>query len=206
LRKAFTLVEMLVAVVLMTLLIGIAIFSFRMQLLTIAKVKTDSIEPVLKYNQIKSTLESIKYYVVQQYDMQHQPMKKLYYFFQGDKKNMLFITNNPIYSDHVALVKLSCVQNALFYKEEPLYGKMNYLQPSFTTNGYKTIKIYNNLQKCGFYYINNKQKLVRKLTGKIPAEIYLKLQRNKQDISIYSLVKEDDNLTAARIYNAIYQE
>jgi len=206
LRKAFTLVEMLVAIVLITLLIGVAIFSFRMQLMSISKTKTESIQTVLKYNQIKSALESIKYYVIQEYDMLHQPINKLDYFFQGDEKSMLFITNNPIYSDHVSLVKLSCVKNKLLYKEEPLYGKMNYLQPNFTKNGYKTLKIYDDLQKCGFYYVNEKQKLVRKLTAKIPAEIYLKLQKNKQDISVYSIVKEDDNQTAARIYNAIYKE
>ena len=205
-KKAFTLVEMLVAIILITLLIGVAIFSFRMQLLTIVKVKTDSIESVLKYNQIKSALESIKYYVVQEYDMLHRPIEKFDYFFHGDEQSMLFITNNPIYFDHISLVELSCVKNKLLYKEELLYGKMDYLQPNFTKNGYKTFTLFNKLEECEFYYVDDKGKLVRKLTAKIPAEIYLKLQKNKQDISIYSKVQEDDNLTAARIYDAVYEE
>ncbi len=205
-KKAFTLIEMLVAIVIITLLIGVAIFSFRMQLLTIHKTKTEGINKVLKYNQIKSAFESIKYYVVQEYDMLNRPMRKLDYFFYGSKKEALFITNNPIYSDKVSLVKLSCIKNKLIYKEEPLYGYMNYLQPSFNPNKFRQLDIYNNLEKCEFYYINKKGALVRQISNKIPKEIYLKLNKNNKDISVYSKIEEDDNLTAPRIYNAIYEE
>ena len=197
---------MLVAIVLITLLMGVAIFSFRMQLLTIHKTKTEAINDVLKYNQIKSALESIKYYVVQEYDMLNRPMRKLDYFFYGSKKEALFITNNPIYSDKVSLVKLSCIKNKLIYKEEPLYGYMNYLQPSFNPNKFRQFAIYNNLEKCEFYYINKKGVLVRQISNKIPKEIYLKLNKNNKDISVYSKIEEDDNLTAPRIYDAIYEE
>ncbi len=205
-KKAFTLVEMLVAIVLITLLIGVAIFSFRMQLLTIHKTKTEAINGVLKYNQIKSVLESIKYYVVQEYDMLHHPIRKLNYFFQGSEKQARFITNNPIYSDTVSLVQFTCKNNKLIYKEEPLYGYMNYLQPSFSPKKFHQLNIYNNLEKCEFYYVNDKGALVRQLSNKIPKEIYLKINKNKKDISVYSKVQEDDNQTAARIYNAIYEE
>lgn len=205
-RKAFTLLEMLIAMILITLLIGVAIFSFRMQLLTIGKTKTTAINDVLKYNQIKSALESIKYYAVREYDMLHQPIKKVYYFFRGDKKHAIFITNNPIFTDKVSLVELSCRNHSLIYKGEPLYGNMNYLQPSFTPKNYHKLKIYSNLDKCEFYYINNQEVLVRQMANKIPKEIYLRMIKNKKDISIYSQIKEDDNLTASRIYNAIYKQ
>ncbi len=205
-KKAFTLVEMLVAIVLITLLIGVAVFSFRMQLLTIHKTKTEAINDVLKYNQIKSAFESIKYYVVQEYDMLHQPMRKLNYFFHGSEKQALFITNNPVYSNKVSLVKLSCVDNKLIYKEEPLYEYMDYLQPSFTPNKFHQLGIYDDLEKCEFYYIDEQGGLVRQISNKIPKEIYLKINKNQKDISIYSKIHEDDNQTAARIYNAIYEE
>ena len=205
-KKAFTLLEMLVAIVLITLLIGVAIFSFRMQLMTIHKTRTEGIIDVLKYNQIKSALESIKYYVVREYDMLHRPIKKLDDFFYGDEKEALFITTNPIYSKKVSLVQLTCKKNKLIYKEEPLYGYMNYLQPSFTPKKFRQLDIYNNLEKCEFYYINEQGALVRQISKKIPKEIYIKLQKNKKDISIYSKVQEDDNQTAARVYNAIYEE
>lgn len=205
-KKAFTLVEMLVAIVLITLLIGVAIFSFRMQLLTIHKTKTEAINDVLKYNQIKSALESIKYYVVQEYDMLHRPIQKLDDFFRGSEKEALFITNNPIYSEKVSLVQLSCKNNKLIYKEEPLYGYMNYLQPSFTPKKFHQLDIYKELEQCEFYYLNMQGALVRHIANKIPKEIYLKLKKNRKDISIYSKIQEDDNQTAARIYNAIYEE
>ena len=197
---------MLVAIVLITLLIGVAIFSFRMQLLTIHKTRQESITAVLKYNQVKSALESIKYYVVQEYDMLHRPIKKLNYFFHGEERKVRFITNNPIYTDKVSLVELSCINNTLHYTEEPLYQVMDYLQPSFTPEKFRQHEIYNGLKGCGFYYINMQGKLVRRLSNTIPREIYLKMTREKKDISIYSQIQEDDNLTDAEIYNAIYEE
>ena len=205
-KKGFTLLEMLVAIVLITLLIGVAIFSFRMQLLTIHKTKTEAINDVLKYNQIKSALESIKYYVVQEYDMLNKPIRKLDYFFHGSEKEALFITNNPIYSEKVSLVQLTCKNKKLIYKEEPLYGYMNYLQPSFSPEKSHQLDIYSGLEKCEFYYVNMQGSLVRQLSNKIPKEIYLKIKKNKKDISIYSKVQEDNNQTAARIYDAIYEE
>ena len=196
---------MLVAIVLITLLIGVAIFSFRMQLLTIHKTKTEAINDVLKYNQIKSALESIKFYVVQEYDILHQPIKKLDYFFHGSVKQTLFITNNPIYSDRVSLVQLTCKKDKLIYKEKPLYEYMNYLQPSFSPKKFHQLDIYNKLEKCEFYYINEQGALVRQISNKIPKEIYLKINKNKEDISIYSKVQEDDNQTVGRVYDAIYE-
>ena len=205
-KKGFTLVEMLVAIVLITLLIGVAIFSFRMQLLTVHKTKTQAINDVLKYNQIKSALESIKYYVVQEYDMLHRPIKKFDYFFYGNSKQALFITNNPIYSDKLSLTQLTCKNGTLIYKEELLYKYIDFLQPSFSSSRFHKLIIYKDLQKCEFYYINENKALARNISNKIPKEIYLKLQKNKKDISIYSKIQEDNNLTAARIYDDLYEE
>jgi len=206
-KKAFTLVEMLVSIVLITLLIGVAIFSFRMQLLTIYKTKTEAINDVLKYNQIQSAFESIKYYVIQEYDMLNQPIKKLDYFFEADQNHALFITNNPIYTEKVSLVEFSCVDNSLFYKEEPLYNSnMDYLQPAFSKKNYHKLKIYDALDKCEFYYIDQQGKLIRNIAKKIPKEVYLKIDKGKKDISIYVKIQEDDNLTAAKVYDAIYEE
>ena len=204
-KKAFTLVEMLVAIVLITLLIGVAIFSFRMQLLTISKIKTDSIESVLKYNQIKSTLESIKQYVVRDYDMLQKPMDSFHYFFKGTTTSALFISTNPIYTESDALVKLTCIDHKLIYKEEPLFKRINYLQPDFLPDSHQ-FTIYKNLDKCSFYYLITQKKLVKKISGKIPMEIYLQLKQDDADISIYSKIKNDDNLTKARIINEIYYQ
>ena len=204
-RRGFTLVEMLVAIVLISLLIGVAVFSFRLQLMSVQKTKTEGLNAVLKYNQVKSALESIKYYVVQEFDALGRPMRQFDEFFSGDENHALFITNNPIFSDKVSLVELSCVDNTLLYKEEPLYSRyMNYLRPAFNEEHTRLLKIYKELQRCEFYYINMHEVLVRTIAKEIPKEIYLRLKKDDKDISIYTKIDEDDNLTAARIYDAVY--
>jgi len=202
-KKAFTLIEILVAIVLIALLIGVAVFSFRLQLITIYKVKTEGLKEVIKYTQLKDTLASIKYYVVDDYDMLNQPMKNLHYFFNGTEKTMIFISENPIFSESDALVKLLCNQDKLIYQEEPLFYRMNFLQPQLFSDSKKYV-IYNNLTKCSFSYIDLHNEEYKTIDNFIPKAILLDLYQNKNDISLYCSIQSDDNRTKARIENAMY--
>ena len=89
-RKAFTIVEMLVAIVLLTLLIGVALFSFRMQLITIHKTKLSSINRAVSYTQLRSVIASMKYYAVQEYDIVERVIPySWHYFFDADAKKKI---------------------------------------------------------------------------------------------------------------------
>ena len=202
-KNAFTLLEMLVAVVLIALLIGVALFAFRLQLITIHKVKTAGLVSAIRYTEIKAALESVKYYVVNDYDMLNQPMRNLHYYFHGDSMAMKFITTNPIFSNVEALVEISCKEKELLYKEEPLYKNMNFLRPEFSENFHELI-LYSDLQDCHFGYFDDKNSQKNSYTNKIPKAMQISLQNRSGDISIFSLVRSDDNLTQARIYDALY--
>lgn len=201
-RAAFSLVEMLVAVILITLLIGIAIFSFKYQLIAINKTQKVGINKVLAYNQLRSSIQSMKYYVVDDYDNLNKPMKNLHVYFNGTKDEVNYITTSPLFSKDIALVKLLCLDNELIYQEEPLYGNMNFLRPELGIESRKET-IYNNLSNCEFKYIV-KNNSIENLSNHIPNAIEIKLESIVYNNEFYINIRSDYNQSVGRIYNVMY--
>jgi len=201
-RKGFTLVEMLVAVVLITLLIGVALFAFRLQIISITKAKKTSIEPVIIYENIHASLESIQYYVVDQYDMLNQPMNQLHYFFDGDPIKMIYISENPILHNGIVVSELICKDKKLLYYEEPLYKFIDYLRPEIPQTNDPLI-LYTGLDECSFSYKTIRGQKVQSLKKEVPLKIFLHLKKNKKDISIISQVYNDFNTSIFPIKDMI---
>jgi len=204
LKKAFTIVEMLVAVVLLTLLIGVALFSFRMQLITIHKTKLSSINRAISYTQLRSVIASMKYYAVQEYDIVQRVIPySWHYFFDADAKKMKFITINPLFNDTDALVQLTCKDDKLIYEEEPLYGNMDFLQPDFSEKK-KVFILMKDLQKCSFSYKTRDAKQLNSLKKDLPHLVEINLQQNNKKYTFYTKVQTDANTTKFSIEASLY--
>lgn len=203
-KKAFSLVEMLVAVVILTLLIGVAIFSFKHQLIAISKTKKIAIDKAITFKQLKSSLESMTYYVVNVYDTLNQPMKDLNYYFKGTKKEVMYITQSPLFSTEDSVVQLKCDDEKLLYKEEKLYGRIDFLRPSLLEDSRELI-MYNDLSKCEIqYYINNEKK--DNLQNILPDAVEVKIELNNESNDIYVKVKNDNNTSIDYVYFVLYGE
>ena len=203
-KNGFTLIEMLVGIVLISLLIGVAVFSFRMQLNTITKAKQENIQTVILYSQIRSIIESIKFYVVDSYDSIGLPTKNLHYFFQGNEKKVTFITTNPLLTKNDALVSFTCKENQLLYKEEPLFFRINFLLPSFKEDSNQTI-LFKNLDSCKISYLVN-NKILYTMKDSIPTAIKINLKLGLKKITIFTAIKSNDILRKWKVYNAKYPQ
>ena len=193
-RAAFSLVEMLVAVLLLTLLIGVAIFAFKYQLIAIHKTKKVGINKVLVYNQLQSVLESISYYIVDDYDMLNKPMKNLHPYFQATKDEINFITTNPLFSKNIAIAKLSCKDDTLLYKEEKLYGDIDFLRPQLKEDSPERI-FYKGIKNCAFHY---------EYIYTIPSTVAISFEKNDKKVEYYFHVQSDYNQSKGIIDDAIY--
>lgn len=203
-RSAFSLIEMLVAVVLISLLIGVAIFAFKYQFMAIGKTQKIGLDKVLKYNQLRDSLQSIMYYVVDDYDILNNPMKNLHYYFDGKKESLSYITTNPLFSQATSVVKLQCSGAKLLYKEEKLYGPINFLRPNLLEDSRRII-LFDNLETCTFNYLLY-DRVEQEVRDNIPTAIILHLTTNKVEHEIYVNVKSDDNRSKYTIYDALYSD
>lgn len=199
-RYAFTLVEMLVALILISLLIGVALFTFKSQLMMIQKTKTSGIDSVLSYNQLRSSVQSMKYYVVDDYDVFGRDMKHFHFYFDGSKEQMTYITGNPLFSKDIAVAKLMCANKKLIYKEEPLYGKINFLKPQVLKDS-PQITLFKKLSACEFSY--NLAQKTSALNKNIPTSIFIDI-KSQTVLPMYVNIKSDNNITLGIIHYAMY--
>jgi len=200
-REGFTLIEMLVAIVLVSLLVSLAMFSFKYQFTIIKRAKSNGIKTLLRYNQLRSSLQSMDYYVVDDYNTFQNPMKRLHFYFNANKTEVDYITKNPIFSDNISVVKLFCKDKNLMYQEEPLYKRINFLEPEVKKDSQKAI-LFKNLDKCEFSYsIQNKQLDVLKEI--LPESIIINI-KNKNIEPIYVNIKSDYNISLGVMQDAIY--
>ena len=205
-KKAFTLVELLVAVLLLTLLIGTALFSYRYILLNVRKTQTTSIDRVISFNQIKSSIESMQYYVVDDYDYFGNPMKQLHAFFYGDEKGLEFISLNPIFSRETSIVKIGCEDGKFIYKEEAFYKGGDLTKPHLSASYIK--KVYaKNITNCLFRYMSINHKLINKIERELPSSVIISyVDEKNRDVTLYNNVKSDFNISKWSMYELLYDE
>ena len=204
-KKAFTLVELLVAVLLLTLLIGTALFSYRQVLLNITKAQTSSFNEVLKVHQIRTSIESMQHYVVDDYNQFNQPMKKLHSFFLGNQHYFKYISLNPTLSTIPSLSSFECKNSSLIYKEEPLYQRIDVNRPEFLDDT-SFIVYWENIQSCQFEYTLHR-KVLNDLTNKIPTAIKIDfIDSNEKKHMLFTNIQSDYNISSAEIYELLYAE
>jgi len=204
-RKAFTLVELLVAVVLLTLLIGTAMFSYRQVLLNITKAQKSTFNEVLKVHQIRTSIASMQHYVVDDYNQFNQPMKKLHSFFFGNEHYFKYVSLNPTLSSIPSLSSLECKNNSLVYTEEPLYKRIDVNRPDFLEDT-PSVVYWKDIESCRFEYVVS-NKVFNELTNTLPTAIKIDfIDSNEKEHTLFTNIKSDYNLTTSEIYELLYAE
>ena len=204
-RKAFTLVELLVAVLLLTLLIGTALFSYRQVLLNIKKTQTSTFNEILKIHQIRTSIESMQHYVVDDYNQFNQPMKKLHSFFLGNQHYFQYISINPTLSTVPSLSSFKCKDNSLIFREEPLYGRIDVNRPNFLEDT-PSIVYWRDIHSCQFEYYLDK-KALNELKNRIPTAIKIEfIDSEEKKYTLFTNIQSDYNITNAEIYEVLYAD
>lgn len=177
-RNGFTLVEMLVVIVLLSMLIATAVFAYKNMIINIKHTKKENYKFLYSFHQLRSSITSMSYYVI--YDEEKLSVKSGYkYFFNGNSQTMHYITKNPVFSDKISVVSLACENNELTYSETLLYGEQDYLQPQVDEKS--PIKIlFDDVSDCSIDYFLKNQKM-KVLQNSIPELVHIALKINKKE-------------------------
>jgi len=197
-RHAFSLVEMLVATVLITMLLSIAIFSYKHILITFKHIKSNSINRSIDFHQLRSSLQSMHYYIVDDYNNLNQAMKQMHPFIKTTDTQLLYITKNPVFSSGITLASLRCDDNKLIYQEEPLFQKIDFLAPKMPADSPKKI-FFDTLVHCELRYQFGRD-------GELPRSVTVELKTPYDDIVYTTAIQSDFNSSTYLIERKVYDE
>jgi len=143
-RKAFTLVEVLVATILLSLLLSTAMFAFKFFIKSLDSVELSLPTQAMSYSYIDHSLSGFYFYPIKTPEL----LKKQQYFFKFTKKSLTYITTTPLYYKQISVAKVECEKGYLYYYESPLYTSLqDYTNPTIISKQFKKTLL-RHLESC----------------------------------------------------------
>lgn len=184
-KKAFTLVEVLVAIILFSLLMSISLFSFKFFINKLDNVETSNPEKVISYEYLNNSISGLYFY----------PKEKSY-FFQKDNNSITYVTNNSIYYSEIVIAKIEFKDDKLYYFESKLYDKkQNFLDPKILENSFNYL-ILDNIKDFNIKLDNIKDSIPSLITFTFTKNNNLNTWIFKVDSNFYNFkkdLKRDEN-------------
>jgi hypothetical protein len=141
-RKSFTLIEVLIAVFLLTLLIATAMMSFKVFVKRADDVKYMLPKNAIDFELVNKTVKGFYPYCIKN-------GSKAEYFFHYNDKEVEYVSLNGLYYNNSVVSKLVCEDNSLVYYESPLFDKLqNYNNPKILKDENFKIVLLKDLKLC----------------------------------------------------------
>ncbi|NOZ91563.1 MAG: type II secretion system protein [Epsilonproteobacteria bacterium] len=196
-KRGFTLIELLVTIVLFSLLLVTALYSFRFISLNIRNINNTNPQKAVNFSLLRSSINSIYYYV--EVDKNELDInKKIFYFFEGKKDECYYITNSPLFSKRLSIVHLVFKDSTLWYEEGEIFRKgVDYLNLKSVPRDNK-FSILKDIQKFSFEYVS-KQNTKNKLINKIPNLISIIFTKKSKKYQYYFVIKSNNQRDRASV-------
>jgi len=187
-KKAFTLVEVLITIVLLTLLLSTAMFAFKFFIKRLDTMSLSLPKDAMAYEYLNHSIEGLYFYPIN--------IKKNFktvnqYFFQTTDNSLTYITTTPIYYKTISVAKIQYDNHKLYYYESELYHKnQDYKNPKILKNSYSQIlkKEIENF-KINYILYQTKEIVEQNIPKKdvnIPKKIELLFDDNRWIFSVYA--------------------
>jgi len=194
-RAGFSLVEVLVAMVIVALITATGMFAFKLSLHQIDRGDSLTFSEVMHFSQMKNLINSVYFYVVEKDDSLNPTLFSYEYLFNKNNKELVFVTDGALLSKHLSLVKLKILDDSLIYYEKPIYDKKSdYKHPKFKGDE-ESIVLLSNIADASFHYENpidlpNDPLDPNKIySTKIPKLVRLSFKRNNKEYTYIFQVK-----------------
>jgi len=183
-RLAFSLIEVLVAMVIVSLITTTGMFAFKMSLNQIDRQSSLTFEEAMHFTQLKNLINGTYFYIIEEKDPYNITQFDYKYLFQKDEHEITFVSDAPIYGKKLSLINLKINNNTLIYKETPIYSKeSDYKHPLFSKKTTKHI-LFKNINNAKFTYeepIDLPQD--KYFTTKIQKLIKLEFEKNNEHMT-----------------------
>ncbi len=189
-RAAFSLIEVLVAMVIVSLITTTGMFAFKLALNQIDKQSSLTFNDAMQFAQLKNLFNATYFYTIEKKDPYNPNLFDYLYLFEKGDKEITFVSDAPIYSKKLSLINLKLENDTLLYKESAIYDTHNdYKHPSFKENT-KTYELLTDIHDAKFSFeapIDLPKD--KTFTTNIPKLIILEFDKNEQHFKYIFAVK-----------------
>lgn len=177
-RSAFTLIELLVTIVLFTLLLATALYSFRFASLDIRNINNTNPQQAMYYNKLRDTISSVYPYV--HYNNKEPNIYLAYHhFFEGTEKECYFISSSGLFYQGLVLSHLFYEEGNLWYEEGKFFtSNVNYTNLKEVPLKKKILLEYD-ISELFFFYVSSKGGS-KVLSKQIPTFLQIVFQKNEK--------------------------
>ena len=159
-KTAFTLVEVLITILLLSLLMTTAMFSFRFLIKNLNTLQLSLPQKAMNYEHLDRSIQGLYFYIIEKKN--HLKKEKTYFFNYGSS-SFTYITTQPIYNKSISIATVEYKENALFYSESKLFTQnKNYLLPKNNVHDFQK-KLYENINSLDIKYVFQEKTNIPKL-------------------------------------------
>jgi prepilin-type N-terminal cleavage/methylation domain-containing protein len=168
--SGFTLVELLVAITIFSLVVGMAMFSLRHSFIVVRQLDASFAEGTQRLSKMRDCVSAMFNYVTPSRDMFNNK-KEYTTFFTGESESMTFISYTPPSGRGMAICRISLVKEDVLLEEAPLYDEnTNYFEPSLLNVDKKVTVIAVGVSSLRLEYLRDGKK-ESSLKGKLPSQV-----------------------------------
>jgi len=189
-QKGFTLIELLVTIVLFSLLLITAMYSFSFISLNIRNMNNTNPENAIFYDLLRKSISSMYPYVI--FDEKEKDHNKdIYFYFDGKKNKCSYISKSPLYQDRLTLIELSFEKTKLIYKEKIIFKKGSNYKKLNNLPLLKRKVLLENLKGLEFSY-KTTHTMRNRLIKRLPSLIKIKLLKNRTTEYYFFFIKTNN--------------
>lgn len=173
----FTLIEMLVSIVLMSLMVSLSTVALRNMLISWKHLSVPYPVESVAYYRLQSAIHSYLPYVVTQSDGYNSRTNTFGYFFEGTVTAFRFISLSPLRGNRPVLIHVYLKEQQLFLSETVLYAKeSDFLKPAENETTTRTA-LFTGIKSLHCRYLNDGHSGRTTFKG-YPRTIEISLEKN----------------------------
>ena len=195
-RYAFTLIELLVTIVLFSLLLVVALYSFRYVSLNIRNINNTNPQTAMTFNLLKDVFSSVYPYIDTD-TSKRVGRERYYHYFEGKEKSCRFVSSSSLFYDELIVVHLFLEDEKLYYAEGNIFSKEIDYKNLDAIKLKQKIKVLDNVEMISFSYKLN-DKSYKHISRVIPEGIRINFEKRSKKYSYIFSVKSKQNVRLER--------
>ena len=184
----FTLIELLIALVVFSIMVGLAAYTFRFYIGIAKRVLTPYPEEAVAFANLREAINNVFYYICNRKGLASKD--DYFVYFYGSEREVKFVTSRTILGNFCSLCRLYEKNNALMLDASPIYSpENNYLSPMLKNP--KRITLITGIKNLRIEYYKKGTLLPEEIKEQIPSLIAIHFIKDGKERSIYCSVKSD---------------